>query len=63
MFLKLIKDISNKINIVYFININYDIIQGNNHQNVKLFWQNFLNLALKVDRYVGQIKSIISYSK
>lgn len=56
MFLELIKNLTNGIDVIYFISADQDIIQVENHNNVQLLGKNLVDIALETDWNIRQAK-------
>lgn len=56
MLLELIKNSVNNINMIYFIDINQNVIQIDNHNDVKHLGQKFIDIALETCWCIKQAK-------
>lgn len=56
MFAELIEDLFNGINMIYFIDINHNVIQVDNYKDFWLLGQDFIDISLKTYWDIGQAK-------
>lgn len=58
MFFKLVKDLTNSFPVwlAWIFSVNQDIIQLHNDKNIRLFSENLINVSLKTDEGVRQVK-------
>lgn len=56
MLFEQVKKPLNGISMIWFIDIEHDIIKINNHKNIQFFWHYLINLFLEACRYIGKAK-------
>lgn len=56
MFFQLFKNPMNKIDMIHFSNVDQNTVSIDNDKNIKLFGQDFVNIALETCWYIRQAK-------